>query len=99
MTHSKILAADCLDQLGTDWRSTHSLGEGGSLGVPLILKHSTRAKIMGARAKEGVSLRAHLVKNLPAMQETVVRVLGQEDPLEKGKTTHSNILGLPLWFS
>ena len=54
---------------------------------------------MGARAKEGVSLRAHLVKNLPAMQETVVRFLGQEDPLEKGKTTHSNILGLPLWFS
>ena len=54
---------------------------------------------MGARAKEGVYLRAHLVKNLPAMQETVVRFLGQEDPLEKGKTTHSNILGLPLWFS
>ena len=27
---------------------------------------------------------AHLVKNLPAMQETLVRFLGQEDPLEKG---------------
>ena len=27
---------------------------------------------------------AHLVKNLPAMQETPVRFLGQEDPLEKG---------------
>ena len=30
------------------------------------------------------SLRAQLVKNLPAMQETPVGFLGQEDPLEKG---------------
>ena len=30
------------------------------------------------------SLMAQLVKNLPAMQETPVRFLGQEDPLEKG---------------
>ena len=30
------------------------------------------------------SLVAQLVKNLPAMQETLVRSLGQEDPLEKG---------------
>ena len=30
------------------------------------------------------SLTAQLVKNLPAMQETSVRFLGQEDPLEKG---------------
>ena len=33
-----------------------------------------------------------LVKNLPAMWETWVQSLGWEDPLEKGKTTHSNIL-------
>ena len=32
------------------------------------------------------------VKNLPAMQETRVRSLGQEDPLEKGMATHSSIL-------
>ena len=31
-------------------------------------------------------------KNLPAMQETWVRFLGQEDPLEKGMATHSSIL-------
>ena len=30
------------------------------------------------------SLMAQLVNNLPAMQETLVRFLGQEDPLEKG---------------
>ena len=38
------------------------------------------------------SLVAQLVKNLPAMQETPVRFLGWEDPLEKGKATHSSIL-------
>ena len=38
---------------------------------------------------------AQLVKNLPAMQETLVQFLGQEDPLEKGQATHSSILGLP----
>ena len=31
-------------------------------------------------------------KNLPAMQETWVQSLGQEDPLEKGMETHSSIL-------
>ena len=40
----------------------------------------------------GASLTAQLVKNLPAVQETPVRFLGQEGPLEKGKATHSSIL-------
>ena len=31
-------------------------------------------------------------KNMPAMQETWVRSLGREDPLEKGMATHSSIL-------
>ena len=35
---------------------------------------------------------AQTVKNLPAMEETWVRFLGQEDPLEKGMTTCSSIL-------
>ena len=35
---------------------------------------------------------AHLVKNLPAVQETWVRSQGQEDPLEKEMATHSSIL-------
>ena len=38
------------------------------------------------------SLVAQLVKNLPAMWETWVRSLGREDPLQKGKATHSSIL-------
>ena len=33
-----------------------------------------------------------LVKNLPAMQDTLVQSLGWEDPLEKEITTHSSIL-------
>ena len=35
---------------------------------------------------------ASLVKNLPAMRETWVRSLGQEDPLEEGMVAHSSIL-------
>ena len=38
------------------------------------------------------SLVAQLVKNPPAMRETWVQSLGQEDPLEKGMATHSCIL-------
>ena len=40
----------------------------------------------------GLSLVAQTAKNLPAMQETRVRSLGWEDPLEKGMATHSGIL-------
>ena len=40
----------------------------------------------------GASLVAQMVKNLPAMQETWVRCLGGEDPLEKGMATHSSVL-------
>ena len=56
---------------------------------------------LGRSAGEGIgyplqyswaSLVAQLVKNLPAMQETWLRFLGWEHPLEKGKATHSTIL-------
>ena len=40
------------------------------------------------------SLVAQMVKNLPAIQETLVQSLAWEDPLEKGMTTHSSI---PAW--
>ena len=57
-------------------RSGRSTGEG--IGYPLQYSWA--------------SLVAQLVKNPPAMQETWVRSLGWEDPLEKGKATHSSIL-------
>ena len=56
---------------------------------------------LGRSAGEGIgyplqyswdSLVAQLVKNTPAMWETWVQSLGWEDPLEKGKATHSSIL-------
>ena len=60
----------------------------------------------GRLAKKGIgyplqyswaSLVAQLVKNPRTMQETWVQSLGWEDPLEKGKATHSSILawGIP----
>ena len=56
--------------------SGRSAGEG--IGYPLQYSWS--------------SLVARLVKNPPAMPETWVQPLGWEDPLEKGKATHSSIL-------
>ena len=41
---------------------------------------------------KGASLVAQTVKRLPAMQETQVRSLGQEDPLEKEMAYHSSTL-------
>ena len=50
------------------------------------------------RGFQRASQAAQLVKNPPAMQETLVRFLAWEDPLEKGKATHSSVLGLPCWL-
>ena len=44
------------------------------------------------------SLVAQLVKNPPATQETLVRFLGWEDPLEEGQATRSSIFGSP-WLA
>ena len=44
------------------------------------------------RKKNKASLVAQMVKNLPAVQDTRVRSLSQEDPLEKEMVTHSSIL-------
>ena len=42
--------------------------------------------------REGASLVAQLVKNVPAMRETWVQFLGQENLLEKEMATHSSVL-------
>ena len=56
-----------------------------------MVSHSSILAFLGA------SLVAQRVKRLPAMQETQVQFLGQEDPLEKEMATHSGILawGIP----
>ena len=43
-------------------------------------------------SEEGTPLVAQAVKNPPATQETLVQALGWEDPLDKGRATHSSIL-------
>ena len=45
---------------------------------------------------DGASLVAQLVKNPPAMQETLIRSLSWEDPLDKGMATHSSILAYKI---
>ena len=74
--------------------------KGGDTGEPV--KGAMRGDFMerlgvwlSFREKEergGASLVAQRVKNPPAMQETQVQSLGQEDPLEKETATHSSIL-------
>ena len=51
---------------------------------------------MGLKGDERASLVAQRLKGLPAMQETWVQSLGQEDPLEKELTTHSSILACEI---
>ena len=64
--------------------TTHS-----SLTLKLVLPPQQAAQGFSSPRASQV---AQLVKNLPAMQETQVRFLGWEDPLEKGKATHPSIL-------
>ena len=58
-----------------------------------IFNNSSAAhKISSSLVQKWAFLVAQLVKNLPAVQETRVRSLGQEDPLEKEMATHSSSL-------
>ena len=62
--------------------------------MPALTYSSYCLKVIEGHLKGhlGASLVAQTVKNLPAMQETYVRSLRREDPLEKGMVTHSSIL-------
>ena len=64
-----------------------------------IFKYTLYKKWLSTRILESdyphswwASLVAQMVKNLPAVQETWVRSLGQEDPVKKGMATHFHIL-------
>ena len=48
--------------------------------------------LRGNKWEEGASPMAQTVKNLPAMQETKVQSLGQEDPLKEEMATHCSLL-------
>ena len=72
----------CCQVLSGSWP-----GLGSRLGVDPARYLNVLTYLLGYQS----SLIAQLVKNLPAMQETLVRFLGWEDPLEKGKA-HSSVL-------
>ena len=57
-----------------------------------VYTHKTISTVWANLWKLRASLIAQLVKNPPTMQETWVPSLGWEDPLERGKATHSSIL-------
>ena len=67
-----------------------------TLGVRSLFAVGDCPCIVGYLAASWVSYRpslgAQLVRNLPAMQETPVQLLGWEDPLEEGTAPHSSIL-------
>ena len=71
---------------------------GASLGPP-SLGSLLKGLLFLPIWKLGTSLVAQSVKNPPAMQDTWVGSLVWEDPLEKGTTTYSIILGLPWRLS
>ena len=58
-------------------------------------RNQSRLKLAAPSGVPWASLVAQIGKNLPAMQETWVRSLGWEGPLEKGTATHSSILDTP----
>ena len=72
---------------------THVLGSvGNARRVPWLLPSMFLAPCQNSQSMNWVSLVAQMVKNLPAMQETRIQSLGQEDALEKGMATHSTVL-------
>ena len=69
-----------------------SVWDAGGPGLTPGLGRSTGERIGYPLQYSWASHVAQLVKNLPAIGETWVQSLGWEDPLEKGKVTHSSIL-------
>ena len=79
-----------------DYCCCHTLPSFSSLAEDVLLLSSDAQKIQGSDHHHSVnisraSLVAQRVKDPPAMQETWVQSLGQEDHLEEGMTTHFNI--------
>ena len=64
----------------------------GKQKMEIFNNSSAAHKISSSLVQKWAFLVAQLVKNLPAVQETRVRSLGQEDPLEKEMATHSSTL-------
>ena len=91
ITHSMVwllLFPDAKPSLWVEFYSSFKF----LLPLPLLHCYPWLLSLLRAYGMYWASLLAQMVKNLPAMQETGVRSLGREDPLEKGMATHSSIL-------
>ena len=103
MTLTKVISVKCLGQK-SDWSGYKNVGfpdssvskeyacNAGDPGSIPGLGRSAGQRIGYPLQYSWASLVAQLVKNLPAMWETWVRSLDWENPLEKGKATHSSML-------
>ena len=90
LTQERIIRnLTCFPDSSADKKSTCNAGDPGST---LGLGRSPGEGIGYPFQYSWASLVAQLVKNLPAMWEIWIQSLGWEDPLEKGKATHSSIL-------
>ena len=92
---------------GTWWATVHGMAKSLTRLSNLSLKMCSHAlsgfqskcrEKIKHKVKIRASLVAQMIKNLPAMPETRVQSLSQEEPLEKGMATHSSILAwkIPL---
>ena len=89
MLNSSISIVSCFPDGSADKESTCNAGD------PSLIpgsERSTGEEIVYPLQYFWASLVSELVKNLPAVRETWVRSLDWEDPLQKGKATHSSIL-------
>ena len=104
----------CNDPRGVGWQGRSETQEGGDICIHIAGKESAcnvgdpgSIPGLGSSPREVIgypfqyswaSLVAQWIKNLPAVQETLVQSLGREDPLEKELTTHSHIFAWEiLW--
>ena len=105
---SRVLPSPSQDDISPNrhsawWQSGQSGFPGSSAGKESPCNAGDPGLISGSERSPGegigyplqyswASLMAQTIKNLPTMQETWVRSLGWEDPLEEGMVTHSSIL-------
>ena len=82
-----ILRASLIAQVGKE-----SACNAGDPGLIAVSERSPGEGISYPLQYRWTSFLAQLVRNQPAMQETWIESLDWEDPLEKGKATHSSIL-------
>ena len=77
---------------GRKWQPTPVFLPGESQGWRSLVGCRLWGRTASDTTEAPAAAAAQLVKNPPAMQETLVQFLGQEDSLEEGMTTHSSIL-------